>query len=193
MPIWYAEKENGIAIASIVACAGDWFGGWTGYDLGDADRFITEDLQGGRLPPILKKELPCVLVGHWPGFYFNGEKLGFDVLKTVKSRLDNYDPDRTKTLWMKTSEIGHYWMARELTDITVMEEQQQIHLATQFPTANFTLAIDAPIRHVQVNGWDLREVRSRRDFQSDTFLCEGSQTFIAFDLEIGETELILTV
>ena len=81
VPIWYVEKENGIAIASIVACAGDWFGGWTGYDLGDADRFITEDLQGGRLPPILEEELPCVLVGHWPGFYFNGEKLGFDVVK----------------------------------------------------------------------------------------------------------------
>ena len=193
VPIWYAEKENGVAIASIVACAGDWFGGWTGYDLGDADRFITEDGQGGRLPPILEKELPCVLVGHWPGFYFNGEKLGFDVLKTVKSRLDNYDPDRTKTRWMKTSEIGHYWMARELTDITVMEEQQQINLSTQFPTANFTLAIDAPIRHVQVNGWDLREVRSRRDFQSDTFLCEDKQTFVAFDLEIGETVLTLTV
>ena len=194
VPIWYAEKEKGIAIASIVACAGDWFGGWTGYDLGDADRFITEDGQGGRLPPILEKELPCVLVGHWPGFYFNGEKLGFDVLKTVKLRLDNYDPDRTKTRWMKTSEIGHYWMARELTDITIIEEQQQINLSTQFPTANFTLAIDAPIRHVQVNGWDLREVHSRRDFQSDTFLCEGNQqTFVAFDLEIGDTELTVRV
>jgi len=197
VPIWYAEKENGIAIASIVACAGDWFGGWTGYDLGDADRFITEDLQGGRLPPILEKELPCVLVGHWPGFYFNGEKCGFDILKTVKARLDNYDPDGTKTLWMKTSEIGHYWMARELTDIAVFpvgvvsNRTQQINLSTQFPTANFTLAIDAPVRHVQVNGWDLREVRSRRDFQSDTFLCEGKQTFIAFDLEIGDTFLEL--
>ena len=193
VPIWYAEKEKGIAIASIVSCAGDWFGGWTGYDLGNADRFITEDLQGGRLPPILEKELPCVLVGHWPGFYFNGEKSGFDILKTVKARLDNYDPDRTKTIWMKTSEIGHYWMARELTDIIVIKEQQQINLSTQFPTANFTLAIDAPIRHIQVNRWDLREVYSRRDFQSDTFLCEGKQTFVAFDLEIGETELTLTV
>ncbi|MYH82146.1 hypothetical protein F4009_12915 [Candidatus Poribacteria bacterium] len=193
VPIWYAEKENGIAIASIVACAGDWFGGWTGYDLGDADRFITEDLQGGRLPPILEKELPCVLVGHWPGFYFNGEKLGFDILKTVKARLDNYDPDGTKTLWMKTSEIGHYWMARELTDITVIEAQQQINLFTQFPTANFTLAIDAPVRHVQVNGWDLREVHSRRDFQGDTFLVEDKQTFIAFDLEVGDTILELVV
>ena len=207
VPIWYAEKGNGIAIASIVSCAGDWFGGWTGYDLGDADRFITADLQGGRLPPILEKELPCVLVGHWPGFYFNGEKLGFDVLKTVKSRLDNYDPDRTKTLWMKTSEIGHYWMARELTNISVSGRDascppekggrgvvQKINLSTQFPTANFTLAIDAPVRAMQVNGWDLREVHSRRDFQSDTFLCEGNQqTFVAFDLEIGETELTLTV
>ena len=145
-------------------------------------RFITEDLQGGRLPPILEKELPCVLVGHWPGFYFNGEKSGFDVLKTVKTRLDNYDPDCSKTLWMKNSEIGHYWMARELTDIEVLEHKpshpvdkgdrgvtsshpldkdgrgvtsshpvdkggrgvtQQINLSTQFPTANFTLAINA--------------------------------------------------
>lgn len=193
VPIWHADKEKGIAIASIVACAGDWFGGWTGYDLGNADRFITEDGQGGRLPPILEKELPCVLVGHWPGFYFNGEKLGFDVLKTVKSRLDNYDPDGTKTLWMKTSEIGHYWMAREFTDVTILEEQQQINLCTQFPTANFTLAIDAPVRHIQVNGWDLREVHSRRDFRRDTFFCEGKHTYVAFDLEIGEIKLVLTV
>ncbi len=193
VPIWHVEKEKGVAIASIVACAGDWFGGWTGYDLGNADRFITEDLQGGRLPLILEKELPCVLVGHWPGFYFNGEKLGFDVLKTVKERLDNYDPDGTKTRWMKNSEIGHYWMAREFTDIIVQSDKHQINISTQFPTANFTISIDVPIRRIQVNGWDLREVRSRRDFQTDTFLVEGKQTYIAFDLEIGTTELEVTV
>ena len=98
-------------------------------------------------------------------------------------------------------------MARELTNISVSERDAscppekasrggtpKINLSTQFPTANFTLAIDAPVRHVQVNGWDLREVHSRRDFQSDTFLCEeNQQTFVAFDLEIGDTELTLTV
>ena len=193
VPIYHVEKEKGIAIASIVACAGDWFGGWTGYDLGDPDRFITEDLKGGRLPPILEKELPCVLVGHWPGFYFNGEKLGFDVLKTVKSRLDDYDPDGTKTIWMKNSEIGHYWMARELTNITVLEEERKIKLSTQFPTANFTMSVERPIRHIKTKGWDLRQVHSQRDFQRDTFLREGKQTFVAIDLEIGETELTLTV
>ena len=40
---------------------------------------------------------------------------------------------------------------------------------------------------MQVNGWELREVGSRRDFQKDTFLREGKQTFVAFDLEIGDT------
>jgi hypothetical protein len=92
---------------------------------------------------------------------------------------------------MKTSEIGHYWMAREFTEITALGGHQ-IKFSTQFPTANFTLTIDAPIRRIQIDGWDLREVHSRRDFQRDTFLCENKQTFIAFDLEIGETELVLT-
>lgn len=193
VPIWHAEKEKGIAIASIVSCAGDWFGGWTGYDLGNADRFITEDLQDGRLPPILEQELPCVLVGHWPGFYYNGEKYGFDVLKTVKARLDDYDPDGTKTLWMKTSEIGHYWMARKFTDITILEEKLQINLSTQFPTANFTFSIDAPIQKIQGNDCQLRKVHSRRDFQKNTFICEGKQTFIAIDLETGKTELSVTL
>ena len=189
VPIWHIDKDKGTAIASIVACAGDWFGGWTGYDLGDADQFITEDLTGGRLPPILKKELPCVLVGHWPGFYFNGEKSGFDVLKTVKTRLDDLDPDGTKTIWMKTSEIGHYWMARELSEIIVNRDQSEIIISTQFPTANFTIVIDTPINGLKINGGEIRKVNSLRDFQRDTFLVEGKETKIAFDLEIGETTL----
>lgn len=193
VPIWHSDKSNGTAIASIVACAGDWFGGWTGYDLGNADNFITEDLKDGRLPPILKKGLPCVLVGHWPGFYFNGEKCGFDVLKTVKSRLDNYDPDGTKTLWMKTSEIAHYWMARKFTDITVLEEIRQIHLNTKFPTANFTLRLDEHVQRIQINGWDIRQVYSLRDFQRDTFFLDDKQTLVAFDLDIGDTILEWTL
>lgn len=193
VPIWHSDKSKGTAIASIVACAGDWFGGWTGYDLGNADRFISEDLKDGRLPPILEKELPCVLVGHWPGFYFNGEKRGFDVLKTVKSRLDDYDPDKTKTLWMKTSEIGHYWMARKFTDITVLEDKRQIHLNTKFPTANFTLGLDEHVQRIQINGWDIRQVYSLRDFQRDTYLVDGKKTLVAFDLDIGDTILEWTL
>jgi hypothetical protein len=186
VPIWHAQKDKGIAIASIWACAGDWFGSWTGFDKGDPDKFITEDLKGGRLPPILEKELPCVLCGHWPGFYFEKEEFGFNVLKTVKRRLDAYDPDKTKTLWMKNSEIGHYWMARQLSDLAVAEGN--VTIKTKFPTDNFTLKLDdCAAKRVQVGGADLRQVASRRDFRSGTFLVEGNATYAALPLKEGAT------
>jgi len=191
VPLRHVDKAKGAAIASIVACTGDWFGA-TGFDTRNPDLYIAEDLQGGRLPAVLAKELPCILLGHWPGFYVNGEG-GFAVLKEVKRRLDAYDPDRTKTIWMKNSEIGHYWMARQLSEVA--EEQrrggaeERIRIATQFPTANFTVSVAVAARQVQVNGVDLTEVKSRRDFHSGTFLLEGAHTCAAFDLKVGETAI----
>jgi hypothetical protein len=181
------QKEKGIGIASIVSCAGDWFGA-TGYDESNPDLFITEDLQKGRLPAVLKAELPCIMTGHWPCFYVN-DQIGFKVLKTVKRRLDAYDPDHTKTRWMKTSEIGHYWMARQLSDIRAQGNRVQI--VTQFPAANFTLAVAGAAKRAKVNDTDLRQVQSRRDFRSGAFLVEGGQTFAAFDLTVGDTTLTI--
>ncbi len=188
VPIRQVQKDQGMAIASIVSCAGDWFG-QTGFDEANPDLFITEDLQGGRLPSVLKAELPCILVGHWPCFYVN-DQIGFQVLKTVKRRLDAYDPDRTKTIWMKNSEIGHYWMARQLSQMVV--QGARISVRSQFPTANFTLALGVVARRVQMNGTDLKQIASRRDFRRDTFWVEGQQTFVAFDLGVGETVLAVT-
>ena len=188
VPLRHVQKDQGIAIASIVSCAGDWFGA-TGFDEANPDLFITEDLQGGRLPSGLKEELPCIMVGHWPCFYVN-DQVGFKVLKTVKRRLDAYDPDRMKTIWMKNSEIGHYWMARQLSEVVV--QGQHVHVRTQFPTPNFTLALGVAAQRVQVKGIDLKRVQTRRDFRSGTFWIEGQQTFAAFDLGVGETVLSVT-
>jgi hypothetical protein len=165
--------------------------------------FITQDLQGGRLPVVLAKERPCILVGHWPCFYVN-EQVGFKVLKEVKRRLNAYDPDGTKTLWMKNSEIGHYWMARQLSELRVQEDASEkectIHVTTRFPTDNFTLTIhDWTAKRVQVyppyvgrvNGEDLPHVKSRRDFHSGAFLVEGKETFVAFKLPMGGATLIV--
>jgi len=189
VPIWHAQREKGIAAASIVGCAGDWFGA-TGYDTADPDLFITEDLEGGRVPAVLKKELPCVMVGHWPCMSVNN-RIGFKVLRTVKSRLDRYDPDRTKTIWMKNSEIGHYWMARQLSRI--VPRGAGIQVDTQFPAANFTLSLDATARRVQVKGADLGQVRSRRDFRSGKFLVEDGRTYFAFTLEAGKTDITVAL
>lgn len=189
VPIRHAQKDKGIAIASIVSCAGDWFGA-TGFDTSDPDLFITEDLEGGRMPEVMKAQRPAIMVGHWPCFYVN-DRIGFKVLKTVKRRLDAYDPDRTKTLWMKNSEIGHYWMARKLSDIAAVSGG--VRIRTHFPTRNFTLSLDVSAKRVQIAGQDLRRVQSRRDFRSGTILVEGDRTFIAFDLGAGETNVTLTV
>ncbi|MCX5646920.1 MAG: twin-arginine translocation signal domain-containing protein [Phycisphaerae bacterium] len=192
VPIRHADKAKGEAVASIIGCAGDWFGA-TGYDESNPDLFITADLQGGRLPAVLAKERPTILVGHWPCFYVNGQ-IGFKVLKEVKKRLDAYDPDKSKTIWMKNSEIGHYWMARELSDLSVTDGAggpgRTIRIATKFPTDNFTLAIHGcTARRLQVGGTDLRQVQSQRDLGSGTFLATDKDTFVAFDLKAGDTTL----
>src|SRR6185503_13612451 len=74
-------------VVSIVGCTGDWFGGWTGLDRGSVDLFITEDLKAGRLPQVIGKGEPAVMVCHWPGMYYNGEEVGFTIFKEVVERL----------------------------------------------------------------------------------------------------------
>jgi len=194
VPIWHADKAAGSAIASIIGCTDDWFGNWTGYDAGSPDKFITEDLQGGVLPQVLARELPAVLVSHWPGMYFNGDEVGFQILQEVKRRLDAYDPDGSRTRWMKFSEIGHYWMARELSDLVVTAATPNsctLAIETRFPTADFTLAVEGTATAVTVNGQPLRQVSSRQTFAQQTFWIDEGRTYLAFALAEGSTTVDL--
>ena len=63
---------------------------------------------------VVAERMPAVMCGHWPGFYYNGEEYGFNVLKTVKKRLDEHYDD---LIWMKVSEITDYWCAKELATL----------------------------------------------------------------------------
>jgi len=45
---------------------------------------------------------------------------------------------------------------------------------------------------VQVNGTNLRQVKSRRDFRSGVFLVEGKDTFVAFNLAMGVATVIVS-
>ena len=190
-PLWHVDKAQGRAIASVMPGTGDWFGG-SGYDPAEPDKFIGEDLEQGRVPMLLKQELPTILLGHWPCFYANGGP-GFKTLKIVKRRLDALDPDRTRTLWVKTSEIGRYEMAKKLSDIAITAgakaDEASVSITTKFPAANFTLTLNRAVKRLHLGGKDLREVKSIRDFRSGAFLVEGNQTHVAFDLAEGKTEL----
>lgn len=193
-PLWHVDKTQGRAIASVMPGTGDWFGG-SGYDPSEPDKFIAEDLEKGRVPALLKQELPTILLGHWPCFYANGAP-GFKTLKIVKRRLDALDPDRTRTLWVKTSDIGRYEMAKKLSDIAiapgVSADEAGVNITTKFPAANFTLTLNRTAKRLRLGGNDLREVKSMRDFRSGTFMQEGARTHVAFDLPEGTTALLAT-
>jgi hypothetical protein len=194
-PLWHVDKAQGRAIASVMPGTGDWFGG-SGYDPSEPDKFITEDLEHGRVPKLLQQELPTILLGHWPCFFANGAP-GFKTLKIVKRRLDAFDPDRTRTLWMKTSDIGRYEMAKKLSDITITpgakSDEADVSIVTKFPTTNFTLTLSREAKRLRLGGKDLCEVKSLRDFNRDSFLVKGGCTHLAFDLAEGTTALHATL
>ncbi len=192
VPVKYADAEAGTAVMSIIACTGDWFGGWTGFTPGSADKFITADGQGGRLPEVIAEGQPAVMCGHWPGFYYNGEEHGFEVLKTVKQRLDEHCDN---LIWMKVSEITDYWCARALASVERIESEDvvRVRVRNAFAVPRFTLrvsGVQAP--SVAVGRHALEAVKGARRLAPGRFLHDGDDTVAAFDLEAGTTEVTLT-
>ena len=123
---------------SIIGCTGDWFGGWDGLTKGSVDQFITADSKGGRLPEVIARGEPAVMVCHWPGMYFNGEETGFKIFQGVVKRLhEAYD----NLVWMKLNEIARYWAARELTRIE-RPHASGLELQAPFACPQFTVKLE---------------------------------------------------
>ncbi|MEX2172844.1 MAG: hypothetical protein WD872_00695 [Pirellulaceae bacterium] len=132
------DGDDPQCVVSVVGCTGDWFGGWDGLEAGSVDQFITADLKGGRLPQVIDKGEPAILVCHWPGIYFNGERIGFNIFKEIVKRLnDRYD----NLLWMKNSEIARYWAAKELT--TIERQPNHVLFKAPFGSPRYTVSVAA--------------------------------------------------
>ncbi|MCI0515276.1 hypothetical protein L0128_18840, partial [candidate division KSB1 bacterium] len=84
-------------VVSIIGCTGDWFGGWDGLEKGSVDKLITVDGQDGRLPEIINRGEPAIMVCHWPGIYFNGDEIGFNIFKEAVKRLHTH---YNNLIWM---------------------------------------------------------------------------------------------
>ena len=131
-------------VVSIIGCTGDWFGGWDGLTPGSADRFITPDLESGRMVEVIGRGEPALMVCHWPGIYYNGDEVGFNIFKTVVRRLEErYD----HLTWMKPSRIARYWAAKELTEIR--RADGRLDLDAPFAAERFTLSI--PIAEISAD------------------------------------------
>lgn len=178
-------------VVSIIGCTGDWFGGWDGLTPGSADKCITEDLKGGRLPQVIDKGEPAIIVCHWPGIYYNGQELGFKIFQEVVRRIHaRYD----NLIWMKLSEIARYWAAKELTEIA--RQGPSVTFNAPFATTRFTVRARANLPAVPkltVDGRpvELRSVKSLLQLESGTWHADAQNVTVCFDLPKGKSCLDL--
>ena len=186
------DTDDPKCVVSIIGCTGDWFGGWDGLEAGKVDQFITEGFRGGRMVQVIDKGEPAIMVSHWPGMYFNGERVGFNILKEVVTRLHaRYD----HLIWMRLNEIARYWAAKELTRIE--REGNKITLTAPFASPRFTLEIAGastrpPSLTRSVGEGEprippLSEVTNRLKLKSGTWQRSKETTTVCFDLPKGKT------
>ncbi|MEW6237357.1 MAG: hypothetical protein AB1656_23850 [Candidatus Omnitrophota bacterium] len=176
-------------VVSIIGCTGDWFGGWDGLVPGSADLLITEDGQGGRLPQVIARGEPAIMVCHWPGIYFNGDEIGFRILQKAVLRLHSAHDN---IIWMKLSEIARYWAAKELTRI--QKTNGRIDFLAPFACPHYTIRIPgiltAPPRMEQEAN-PLKEIQRPLQLDSGRWMVDGNNTILCFDLPKGKSSLII--
>jgi len=180
--VWEQDRAAGTAVGEVVACTADRTGSWTGYGVVDADYYLTEDLEGGRLAEVIDRGDPCILCSHWQGFYglHADDQRGLGALRTVVERLRQRDPAGERTAWRRPSEIATYACAREMASVAV--EGHTVRLDLPVCSEGLTVRIDAPdVAGVALNGAPLRRVACKRDLVSGTYWPSPAGTLVAFD------------
>ena len=122
---------------NVPAGTGDWFGGWEGAAESQGQKYCNEDATSGRMVELIEQRRPAVMLCHWPGMYCGGSLAGFHDFQQVVTRLDGRFSK--ETIWMKVSEIGRYWAAKELTRIRAAKAHISFH--APFSCPDFTLRI----------------------------------------------------
>jgi hypothetical protein len=179
-------------VVSIIGCAGDWTGGWDNTTPGGADKFITEDLQRGRMVDVIARGEPGLMLAHWTGIHWNGQELGFKIFQEVVRRLHaRYD----NLLWMKLSEVSRYWAARELTRIERAGNGISFHAPFACPA--FTVQFTAPpnavprVRAADQSAVALAEVNRLLDLKPGSWHRNVQTLSVCFDLAKGSSRLEL--
>jgi hypothetical protein len=185
--------ETPSCVVHIIGCTGDWFGGWDGLTPGSADRFITADLSAGRMVDVLEAQEPAIMVCHWPGIYYNGEKLGLRIFQEVVRRLEA----RYGVLnWMKLSDIARYWAARELTSFSATDVG--LRVKAPFASTAFTVEVrrsdfaGAPPQPRVVHEGKTRlleRVEAPAHLSANTWCAREDRLVLCFDLPKGSSEL----
>ena len=175
---------------NVPAGTGDWFGGWDGDRQSEGDRYANHDATSGRMVELIKRGEPAVMLCHWPGMYTQGTKQGFaafkKVVKAISSRYSN------QTIWMKISEIGRYWAAKELTRIE--HGNRKVSFQAPFGTPRFTVqlpiqATAVPKLMTQQRSLSLERVNKPQLLQPGKWLADSDGMIVCFDLPRGSSQL----
>ncbi|NND98446.1 MAG: hypothetical protein HKN47_14090 [Pirellulaceae bacterium] len=178
--------------ANVLAGTGDWFGGWQGIRDVQSDRYLTPDGQHGRMAELIQRRQPAVMLCHWPGMYNNGSKTGFRAFQSIVQSIASIYGDQT--IWMKLSEIGRYWTAKQLT--TIKRQENTIELNAPFATSNFTMQTASEhrgtvlLRH-RDQTTRLRRVRRTVDLNQNTFAQSDQTMTICLDLPKGDSRVMM--
>ena len=142
-----------------------------------------------RMVDVIEKGEPAIMVCHWPGIYYNGEEIGFNIFKEVVTRLHaKYD----HLIWMKLSEISRYWAARELTGIDHIGEKVEFNAPYACPEFTFRVARPHGKRPVLNAGPDQsapEQTRTLLKLESNRWCSEGTDAAICIDLPKGASRL----
>jgi hypothetical protein len=173
-------------VVSIVCCTGDWTGGWDNSEPGGADKYITEDLKGGRIVEIAERGEPLCLLSHWTGIYFNGQEVGFNIFKQVIGRVQ---AKYNNLHWMKLDELSRYWAARELTKIETREGG--LRFKAPFACPEFTIELAQRLAQPpRVSQAALAEVDSPLKLKPGSWFRDQQRTIACFALPKGNSEVI---
>jgi hypothetical protein len=178
-------------VVSVIACTGDWTGGWDNTPPGGVDRFITADLQRGRMVDVIQRGEPALMLAHWTGIYWNGEELGLKVFQDVVGRLH---ARFNNLVWMKVSEIARYWAAKELTQIS--RDGTGLRFSAPYACPAFTLRIAAASGSLRSfarpgSSLPLKQVNSPLDLSGWTWTRVGQDDIVCVDLPKGASQLIV--
>jgi hypothetical protein len=191
----YASGLNGDdprCVVSIIGCTGDWTGGWDNVEPDGADKFISADLQNGRMVDVITRGEPAMMVCHWTGIHWNGEEKGFQVFQEVVRRLH---ARFNNLIWMKLSELARYWAAKELTQITQSENKVSFQAPFACPAYTVSIAKAGASRLILRQADEiqtLQKIVSPLQLRGNTW-CEHNNSVIAcFNLNKGMSQLSLS-
>ncbi len=187
------EKTFSNLTMNVPAGTGDWFGGWEGSKSPQPDLYCTKDAAAGRMVDLILRGEPAVMLCHWPGMYCNGSKTGFRAFQRVVTSIASRFGD--ETMWMKVSEIGRYWAAKEW--VRIERTQDSITFDSPLTCRDFTLRISqarlarTATMHTSGKTIALREVAAIKSLAGDTILVDDNDLVVCIDLPKGTSRLQL--